>query len=167
MIRRLQITALAIALVGSSASLHAAPDAGPDFAEIAADAGAASVADDAGSSNDELLAQLKALKESYDELRLRQEAGSSIKPAVIGLLLSATWIMLGVVRRMRKEQWTDWGKAWIPWVAVGLGVAVAFLERYALGGTWTSALVYGAGPALAPVIHELTKLFTKREKATT
>ena len=164
---RFRITAIAVALLSASAAVAwPAPDAGPNAAEIVADAGAGSTAnlpgDELTGSNEELIAQLKALKESYDELRERQEAKQSIKPAVIGLLLSATYFMLGLIKRVRREEWTSWGKSWLPWGALGLGVAVGFLERYALGGSWLTALIYGASPPGAVLIRELTKVWTKR-----
>jgi hypothetical protein len=134
-------------------------DAGIDAP--AADAGVGEPTVDKAPTNAELLKHLAELKASYDALRAAQKAGAPTRLAVAGLLLSATFVLLGVVLRIRK-QWTEWGKTWLPWVALGLGVTAGFLDHYVAGGSAYESLIVGAGPPLAVLVRELTKIFTKR-----
>lgn len=109
----------------------------------------------------DLLDQAKDTKEAYD--KVKSASPEEKKFAIAGLIAVALNLLLTGLKRGMKL--TKAKKKWLPYVALGLGVVIAVVERYALSGTWFDAILYGgAGPG-AVFVQELVGAWKKEESA--
>ena len=108
-----------------------------------------------------VLDQAKDAKEAYDKVKSAE--GVEKKFAIAGLIAVLLNLLLTGLKKVMKL--TKSKKKWLPYVALGLGVVIAIVERYALGGGWGDAILYGgAGPG-AVVVQELMKAWAKDDDA--
>jgi hypothetical protein len=149
-------TVLVIAVViGLATPFAAAHDAGippPPAAALASEPSPPMV------TTPTLFEQLGELHAKYEALKANKD--KSARMLLIAALLAAGLKLLlsGVSLLAGKKP-----KRWLSLVALGLAVPIALLSHYAAGNSWFDSLVYaGAGPG-AIVVHELLKLFAKRE----
>lgn len=106
-----------------------------------------------------LVDQAKDAKEAYDKVQTASPAEK--KFAIAGLIAVILNLLLTGLKKVMKL--TKSKKKWLPYVALGLGVVIAVVERYALGGGWGDAILYGgAGPG-AVVVQELMKAWAKED----
>jgi len=99
--------------------------------------------------------QLKDIKAQYEQYK--SSAPDTKDLALVGLLALIVNLLLTGVKKVMNL--TDKGKKWLPWVALSLGVVIAVFQKFAMGGGWAQAIVYGiAGPG-AVIIQELQNLF--------
>jgi hypothetical protein len=105
-----------------------------------------------------LLDQLADLRAKHAELKdaKDKDARTLLWAALIAGVLKA---LLSLVNRIwsKPKKWTAWG-------ALGLSVPIALLSHFAAGNGWFDSLLFaGAGPG-AIAIHELLKLFGKKQE---
>lgn len=106
----------------------------------------------------------KSLEEQLKEAQAAYQAIKNSTPdkkdlAIAAFIAVLMNLLLTGVKKVMKL--TDKAKKWLPFVALGLGLVIAVLQKYALGGGWVQALIYGgAGPG-AVFVQELFNLFRK------
>lgn len=110
-----------------------------------------SVAKPTSVTDKSLLDQLNEIRTEYAAYKNSTPAGKDL--ALAGLLAVLLNLALTAVKKIMSI--TDKGKKWLPWVATGLGILITILDKYALGGGWVQALIYGAAGPGAVVIQEL------------
>lgn len=101
-------------------------------------------------SNADIVTRLDEAKKALERYR----SAESGKTVLLFLLLAAVCnLLLSGLKRWR--QLSDRGKKFLPWIALGLGVAVGFLSYAGTGAGMLESLLYGAGPPFAVLIQEL------------
>lgn len=103
--------------------------------------------------------QLKDVQQAYKDLKSSSPEEKDLAiAAFIAILMN---LLLTGVKRVMKL--TSKGKKWLPFVALGLGLVIAIVQKFALGGGWVQALIYGgAGPG-AVIVQEMLNFFKKSE----
>lgn len=91
--------------------------------------------------------RLHAAREGGDE------AGSRMAIAAIIALVLKTAV--SAFKKVKTEELTDGAKKAIPWIVAALGAVVAVLTHFAMGETWTNAIILGGGPPGAVLVHNL------------
>lgn len=105
----------------------------------------------------DLKEQLKEAREKYDELK--DASPTEKKLAIAAFIAVLLNLLLTGLKKVMK--FTKKGKKYLPWIALSLGVVIVMVEKFALGGSWVEAIIYGgAGPG-AVLVQELLGLFKK------
>jgi hypothetical protein len=101
-------------------------------------------------SNADLEEKLRAAQKAYSDL----SGADGGKMLFIFLLLAAACnLALSIIKRWR--QLSDYGKKYLPWAALGLGIIVGFAAYAGTGAGILESAFYGAGPPLAVLLQEL------------
>jgi hypothetical protein len=66
------------------------------------------------------------------------------------------WIIT-FLQSLKVDDLTDKAKRAIPWICAALGVGVGVTSKFAMGTTWTNAIILGGGPPGAVLFHELVE----------
>lgn len=155
-------TLIALLIVAGLGLAAGAALADPELAPTPAwvtDAGTAEVAaadvaaTEAPPTNAELVAGAAEVRDSY--AAWRGSSGAARTAALLGLLASVTWLLIGLVRRLIPVV-SGRAKAWLPRVAWALGLVASVLTALAGGQPLLVALA-GVGPPLAVALHEAVK----------
>lgn len=146
---------LILLLVGFSMVARAQSDAGVD-------APAAATQPTVPAPVCDLKCQLDEAKTAYQTLKAAQSGADQdlIKFAWAGLIAAILKILIQLLERLTKL--TDKGKKVIPLIAMGIGVLIAMLSKFAMGTTWFDAILLGgAGPG-AVFVNELFNIWFKK-----
>lgn len=79
--------------------------------------------------------------------------------ALAGLLAVILKFILDALSRITNLK--DSVKRYLPLVCAALGVGVALLTKYAMGSTWTDAVILGGGAPMAVMVNEVLNMLKK------
>jgi soluble lytic murein transglycosylase-like protein len=139
-----------------AAEPSAAPATAPEAAP--ADADAIDWKVEAARAKDEAL----AAKRAYDSYRDATDPTAK-RLAIFAGLLAITNVLLTAFKTAVKL--TSRGKKYLPWVAMGAGVATGLLAKLAAGEPTMMAIFYGMGPPGSVLAQELLGWFKKPKDA--
>lgn len=113
-------------------------------------------AEDTGDALAAALEDAAAAKKALDAYRNSTEPGAK-KLLLFALLAVLTKLLLSVWRLA--SDMSAGARRYLPWVALGVGVATGLLAKLAAGEPTIVALLYGAGPPLGVFVHALLKMW--------
>ncbi len=160
--RTLLIIATCLGLCGAlGAPLLAAPDAGSETPGATTAAPeqpetAPSEAPEAPTEAPSIVEEAEDLVEAYKDLKNREDE-VSLRMAIAGFVAAVVSLLIAGLRRF---EWVDKRKRWIPLTLAILSAAAAVTDHLATGSGFIAAIT-GATGALSIAFHQTVKQFRK------